>query len=125
MLVEISLNLIISILGLLFSAIALIYTYINSAKKLEHRLTSLEHKIEPIWDAIRNEIPKLLIKEGTKELDKLLRMTSEGLDNMTDKQVHDMIRLLEEEYTKAMKTGDSGRAVGIALFRATLKERHI
>lgn len=122
--IELTINVLISIFGLLFSSISIIYSYVNSAKRLEHRLTSLELKVEPLWDAIRSEIPKLLIKEDTPKLDEFLRMASNGLSAMTDEQVHEMVCLLDEEYSKAIETGDSGRAVGIALFKATLKERH-
>lgn len=102
----------------------MIFSYVNSAKHLEHRLTSLELKVEPLWAAVSEEIPKLLIRQDTPKLDILLRLASDNLDSMTDKQIHDMICMLDDEYLKAVKNRESGRAVGISLFRATLKGRH-
>lgn len=120
--------LIVSIIAVLMSVINFIFTLITSAKDdvrdLEHRLTSLELKVEPLWDAVRNEIPKLLIKEETPTLDKFLRMTSNEIDEMTDQQIHDLTCLLDEEITKARESGDIAIAIGIVLIRATLKERH-
>lgn len=127
MIVELTPSLILSIIGTLISVASMLFAYVNSAKKLERRLTAieytLEYKLEPLWDAVRTQIPKMLISPHSQELDKLLKMASNGLDEMTDQQVQEMASMLDKEYSKAVKTGDAGRAVGIALFRASLKER--
>lgn len=120
---EVDISLVIAFTGIIIAIASFIIARTGDARKLEHRLTALEEKINPIWQAIISEIPNLLIKEDTPELDELLRMASNGLEDMTDKQIHKMLQLLNEEYTKAIEIGNSGRAVGIALFRATLKGR--
>jgi len=61
--IHLTTELILGIIGTSVSLIAMAYSYMNSAKRLEHRLTALELKIEPIWDAVRREIPKLLISD--------------------------------------------------------------
>jgi len=61
--IQLTTDLILGIIGTSVSLIAMAYSYMNSAKRLEHRLTALELKIEPIWDAVRREIPKLLISD--------------------------------------------------------------
>ncbi len=90
---------------------------------IESSIEILQNKVEPVWNAIINEIPKLLIKDDTPKLDNLLKLASNGFSGMSEKQIHTMSQLLDVEYSKAIKTGDAGRAVGIALFRATIKER--
>ena len=112
-------DLILGLIGTSVSLIAMAYSYMNSAKRLEHRLTTLELKIEPIWDAVRREIPKLLISPHTGEFDILLRKSMNGLD-MTIIEVKRLLELLDGEYQKAVSESDTGRAVGIALFRATV-----
>lgn len=118
--IVITTELILSIIGTSVSLIAMIYSYTNSAKRLEHRLTTLELKIEPIWEAVRREIPKLLISNpGSSEFEVLMQKVMREED-MSDDEVTYLVRLLNGEYQKAIVNKDKGRAVGIALFRATL-----
>lgn len=100
----------------------------HEATQLETRLNSIENsieilsnKVDPIWDAIMNEIPKLLIRESTPKLDVLLKLASNDLKDMTPTQIQDMIGLLDAEYEKAIESDNAGRAVGIALYRASLR----
>jgi len=121
--VHLTTELILGIIGTSVSLIAMVYSYTNSAKRLEHRLTTLELKIEPIWDAVRREIPKLLISDRNpkpSEFDELMQQAMKELD-MTDIEVTRLLQLLESEYQKAIGDSNMGRAVGIALFRATIR----
>ena len=116
-------DLLLGIIGTSISLIAMAYSYMNSAKRLEHRLTTLELKIEPIWDAVRREIPKLLISNRNpkpSEFDELMQKAMNEL-NMTNIEVHRLLELLDSEYQKAVIDSNKGRAVGIALFRATIR----
>ncbi len=88
-------------------------------KELENRLTTLELKIEPIWDAVRREIPKLLINPLTGEFNVLMQKAMNELE-MTDAEVTRLKQLVDDEYEKALRDEKKGRAVGLALFRATL-----
>ncbi len=88
-------------------------------KELENRLTTLELKIEPIWDAVRREIPKLLINPLTGEFNVLMQKAMNELE-MTDAEVTRLKQLVDGEYEKALRDENKGRAVGLALFRATL-----
>jgi len=119
---EISLTaeLILGIIGTTISLIALVYSYTNSAKRLEHRLTTLELKIEPIWDAVRREIPKLLINPLSGEFKELMQKAMNELE-MTNIEVKRLLKFLDDEYQRAISDANKGRAVGIALFRATLR----
>ncbi len=91
----------------------------------EHRMTILESKIEPIWETIMNEIPKLLIKESTPELDILLRKTQNGsLDDLSFDELYRLKRLLEIEFDKIRNNEtDSARSrgIGLAFFKAAVK----
>ena len=121
--IHLTTELILGIIGTSVSLIAMVYSYTNSAKRLEHRLTTLELKIEPIWDAVRREIPKLLISDRNpkpSEFDELMQQAMKELD-MTDIEVTRLLQLLESEYQKAIGDSNMGRAVGIALFRATIR----
>lgn len=121
MMVEVTSGFIFSIISLIFSASSIIYSYVNSAKRLEHRLTSLEHKIEPVWDAIRNEIPKLLIRPHTLELDELIQKSLKGLNTMSDNQVKRLLQLLDDEYKEAVAQGYPGLAMAFLFMRIGIK----
>lgn len=121
--IHLTTELILGIIGTSVSILAMVYSYTNSAKRLEHRLTTLELKIEPIWDAVRREIPKLLISNRNprhSEFDELVQKAMRDQD-MTNIEVTRLLHLLESEYQKAVEDSDKGRAVGIALFRATVR----
>lgn len=123
--IHLTTELILGVIGTSVSLIAMVYSYTNSAKRLEHRLTTLELKIEPIWDAVRSEIPKLLISNRnprSSEFDELMQKAMKEQD-MTNIEIIRLLELLDSEYQKAIGDSNKGRAVGIALFRATVK-RH-
>ena len=90
-------------------------------KELENRLTTLELKIEPIWESIRITLPKILLGNpgfgGNSDLvQKAMRD-----EDMTDIEVKRLMDYLNDEYQKAIEKDDKGRAVGLALFRATIR----
>lgn len=91
------------------------------AIRLEHRLTSLESKLEPIWQAIIKEIPKLLISPHTPEFDDLVEKAMDNLEGMTITEVKRLMTLLDQEYDVAVKEKNTGRAVGISLMKAGVK----
>lgn len=91
------------------------------AIRLEHRLTSLESKIDPIWQAVIKEIPRLLISPHAPEFDALVEKAMDDLDGMTIADIKRLMVLLDVEYEHAIETKDSGRAVGLVLMRAGLK----
>ncbi len=118
--IHLTTELILGIIGTSVSLIAMVYSYTNSAKRLEHRLTTLELKIEPIWDAVRREIPKLLINPASGEFNELMQKAMIELE-MTDTEVTRLKQLIDDEYQKAISDENKGRAVGLALFRATIR----
>ena len=91
------------------------------AIRLEHRLTSLESKLDPIWQAIIKEIPKLLISPHTPEFDELVEKAMDDLEAMTIGEVKRLMMLLDQEYIVAVKEKNTGRAVGISLMKAGVK----
>lgn len=93
----------------------------TDAIRLEHRLTSLESKLEPIWQAIIKEIPKLLISPHTPEFDALVEKATDNLGTMTIADVKRLMTLLDQEYDIAVKEKNTGRAVGLSLLKAGVK----
>ncbi len=90
-------------------------------KELENRLTSLELKIEPLWEAVRREIPRLLLGNPGFAEDSSLMQKAMKEEKLTDIEVKRLMEYLNNEYQKAIEKDDKGRAVGIALFRATIR----
>lgn len=95
------------------------------AVRLEHRLTSLEGKIEPIWEAIIKEIPRLLISPHSPEFDKLVEKSLEDIDSLTPEEKKRLEELLNKEYEMAVEEKNSGRAIGLVLMRAGIKSNNI
>lgn len=95
------------------------------AVKLEHRLTSLEEKIEPIWEAIIKEIPRLLISPHSPEFDKLVEKSLKGIDTLTPEELERLEELVDAEYEVAVEEKNSGRAIGLVLMRAGIRSNHV
>ena len=95
------------------------------AVRLEHRLTSLEGKIEPIWEAIIKEIPRLLISPHSPEFDKLVEKSLEDINSLTLEEKKRLEELLNKEYEMAVEEKNSGRAIGLVLMRAGIKSNNI
>ncbi len=90
-------------------------------KELENRLTSLELKIDPLWEAVRREIPKLLLGNPGLGGNSDLVQKAMKEEKLTDNEVKRLMDYLNNEYQKAIEKDDKGRAVGLALFRATIR----
>lgn len=95
------------------------------AVTLEHRLTSLEEKIDPIWEAIIKEIPRLLISPHSPEFDKLVEKSLEDIDSLTPEERERLEELLNEQYDQAVEEKNSGRAIGLVLMRAGIKSNNV
>ncbi|GAG28344.1 unnamed protein product [marine sediment metagenome] len=129
----VTIEILISLAGLIMSIAAMIFAFLGDARKLEHRLTSLESdrvdpskiavleaRIEPIWLAITQQIPRLIISDSTPELDELIEKKLKGNSPLTEAQDRRLMDLLDGEYILAEKAGNTSRAVAIALYRASL-----
>ncbi len=93
----------------------------TQVKELENRLTTLELKIEPVWEVIIKEIPKIF--SGNPDFgpnDGLMRKAMRQ-ESMTDIEVTRLLKYLNNLYQEAIEKDDKGMAVGIALFRATIR----
>ena len=118
---EVDVRLVLGFMGTVIASAAFIVARMGDARRLEHRLTSLEEKVEPIWAAIISELPKMLIKADTPELDEILRKHMTRNRKLTNEEQLRLIELLDEEYQKAVESKDSGSALAITLFRATVR----
>lgn len=73
------------------------------AVKLESRLTSIENtletKLDPIWDAIMKELPKVLLSPHTPELDRLMtKALKVGFRNLPHIEAFELNDNLDKEY---------------------------
>ena len=122
---QIDASIIVALISLLGTIIVGVMSFGKMSKadavRLEHRLTSLESKIEPIWEAIINEIPRLLISPHSPEFDNLTKKAMKGLKKMTLEEVKKLLGLINSEYDTALEESDSGRAIGLVLMRAGIK----
>jgi len=73
------------------------------AIELENRLTSIENtletQLEPIWDAIMKELPKILIAPHTPRIDSLIKKALDvGFKNLPKEEASELYHRLDEEY---------------------------
>ncbi len=90
-------------------------------KALENRLTKLEIKLEPLWEVIKMEIPKIFSGNPGFGESKELMQKAMREEDMSDNEVARLLKYLNDMYREAIEKDDKGKAVGIALFRATLR----
>lgn len=131
---ELDVNGMISLAGIVISISSIIIAWAKFGRMLENRitklemnqvdparLTALETKIEPLWDAITNEIPRLIMSPHTSELDRLIKKATGPNSILTLEENNRLLQLLDQEYALASESGDTARAISISLYRATIK----
>ena len=130
-------ELILGILGAVISVIAMVYTWMNSGKHMENRLTVLEEnqltaenlrclhdldtKMNTIWKFFERDLPAALHSPHTEELDALLTTAKKGIGQMKVDDVKRLYALVAEECENETKTSDRTRMMGLAAYRGFLK----
>lgn len=94
----------------------------SDAVELENRLTSIENtletKLEPIWDTIMKELPKLLISPHTPKIDDLMiKALDVGFENLPEKEAFELHKQLDEVYSKEK---DSMKRLVVSLVQIAL-----
>ena len=124
-------GLIIGVAGAVLGIFSFAIARMGDARKMENRLTSIEGdikairvKIDPIWNAITSEFPKLIIREDTPEIDTLLRKFMIKTSPLNPNENQRLIELLDEEQQKAIETGDAGRGLTIVMIKGTIASQH-
>uniref|UniRef100_A0A6M3M567 Uncharacterized protein n=1 Tax=viral metagenome TaxID=1070528 RepID=A0A6M3M567_9ZZZZ len=95
------------------------------AVQLENRLTSieraLEDKLNPIWNAIMTELPKILISPHTPKLDILLKKALNGFSHLSGEEAKTLAKGLDENYSADKKNVDSAKRLVAVLIRSALR----
>lgn len=86
---------------------------------------TLEDKLDPIWNAIMHELPKVLISPGHSELDSLIRQALNGLETLNDDEIKILVEGLEKEYIGNSKADSGKRMVAILLKNGIKAQRNI
>jgi len=121
----------------LISVVAMVYTWMNSGKEMENRLTVLEanqftsedrrclHDVETkmntIWKFFERDLPAALRSPHTPELDELLEKAKEGLGHMRVDEVKRLYVLIEAECEQETKETSSIRVMTLSMYRSFLK----
>lgn len=130
-------ELILGILGAVISVIAMVYTWMNSGKHMENRLTVLEEnqltsedrrclhdldtKMNTIWKFFERDLPAALRSPHTPELDALLDKAKEGLGQMKVDEVKRLYHLITDECEGETKETNSIRVMTLSMYRSFLK----
>ena len=130
-------ELVLGILGAVISVIAMIYTWMNSGKHMENRLTVLEEnqltpedrrclhdldtKMNTIWKFFERDLPAALRSPHTPELDALLDKAKEGLGQMKVDEVRKLYHLIDQECEKETKETSSIRVMTLSMYRSFLQ----
>lgn len=126
-----------TILGLALSIVAMVYSWANSGKRMENRMTVLEAnqltaedrrclhdldtKMATIWKFFERDLPAALHSPHTPELDLLLDKAKEGLGQMKVDDVKRLYVLVAEECENETKTTAQIRVIALAAYRSFLQ----
>lgn len=92
-----------SLLTSSFALIAFFYMYFKETADIKTRLTALETKVQPFWNWVDKELPKILHSPHTPEFDKLLEKYEDASDEMTLDELTRLECILREEISKTAK----------------------
>ena len=59
---------------------------------------TLDTKVDPIWNVLMTELPKLLISPHTPRLDELVLKYTDGLDNLSHDERCELLDILEDSF---------------------------
>jgi len=104
------------IVPILVIIIGYLVIYFGMISKIKERLTALETKIEPFWEMVQKELPKILHSPHTPELDVLLEKMANG--NINKIEAEDLkIRLRSE-----IGDVDAGKKLATVLLLTRLEQ---
>lgn len=80
-------------------------------------------QLDPITEVLENELPKLLIREDTPEMDALIQKFT--LKTLSNEEAKKLLSYIDEEWDKTVKdeSRDKGTGVALAFVRAVLKSK--
>jgi len=101
------------------------YIYVTkNTRKIERRLSTIEQKLEdrldPIWNVIINELPKILIHPETPRRDYLLQKVLKGINTLTPKEGEELRGCLKK--ITENKKSNGGERVAALLLLPAVKE---
>ncbi len=115
----------------------MIFSWMNSGKKMENRLTKLEEnqltvedrrclhdldtKMRTIWKFFERDLPAALLSPHSPELDVLLDKAKEGIGQMTINEIRNLYTLVNEECENETPKTDSLRIITLSMYRSFLK----
>lgn len=130
-------ELILGIIGAALSIIALIYSWANSGKQMENRITTLEAnqftaddrrclydletKMNTIWKFFEMDLPGLLKSPHTPEFDLLLEKAENGLGQMKLDEVKRLYELVDLECASETKSTEPLRVIKLSMYRSFLQ----
>ncbi|MCK4266861.1 MAG: hypothetical protein KAX31_06240 [Thermoplasmata archaeon] len=130
-------ELMLGILGAALSIIALIYSWANSGKQMENRITTLEAnqftaddrrclydletKMNTIWKFFEMDLPRILKSPHTPELDILLEKAENGLGSMKVDEVRKLYQLIDLECASETPKTEKTRVLSLSMYRTFLQ----
>lgn len=98
---------------------------VDFEKRINNIEFAISYKLNPLWAVIEHEIPKMLLKENTPELDRLLReVQNNGFDSMDMHAMKRLACMLDEEFqntTKLEAVTKHDRVFGLVFLKAAVE----
>ncbi len=130
-------ELLLGILGVVIAVISMVYSWVNSGKEMESRLTALESnqftaedrrdlyaidtKMQTIWKFFERDLPAALRSPHTPELDLLLDKAADGLGQMKVDEVKRLYKLVQLECEQEKPETPSLRIMTLSMYRSFLQ----
>lgn len=126
-----------AIAGVVIATISMVYSWVNSGKEMESRLTALESnqftaedrrclygvdvKMQTIWRFFERDLPAVIRSPHTPELDLLLDKAADGLGQMKVDEVKRLYTLVNLECEQEKPDTPSLRIMTLSMYRSFLQ----
>lgn len=82
----------------------------------------IDTKVEPVWNVIIKELPKILISPHTPRFDELVYKYTNGIEEMTHPEMCELIDMLTVRFDP-VHTKEPSKAIVAAIMREVLKKK--
>lgn len=118
---EVDAGVLVGAVGVVLALVSIVFARLGDARKVEHRITSLETKMELFWDTLCRELPAMLISGKNPKFDGLLSKMASPNSPLTVRDSYVAISFIEDEAERVRGTGDTAAGLALVLLKAGIR----